>query len=173
MRLLIVSDIHGSFNNMKEVIVNEKFDKLILLGDILSGYGTDGYNPNQLALLLNLYKDKIICVKGNCDRYDLDLLEFSVDKIFDTLEVDGKTIFITHGNYYNSSNLPDIDFDIFIQGHTHVDRMEKVNNKIYLNPGSISLPRGGDGKTYIVYENGVFTIKDIDGKSVNSISVYN
>lgn len=172
MKLLIVSDIHGSFSNMKEVIVNEsKFDKLIILGDILSGYGTDGYNPEQLALLLNLFKNKIMCVRGNCDNYDLDLLEFNVEKIFDTIEVDGKKILFTHGHLYNISNLPDINFDVFINGHTHVAKIKNEDGKLFLNPGSISLPRGGNEKTYILYDNGVFYLKDLEGNIVNKINI--
>ena len=80
MRVLIVSDIHGNFDNMRKVIENNpSFDKLLLLGDILVGPNTYGYNPEQLALFLNIYKDKIIAVKGNND-WDSHLLEFPVDK---------------------------------------------------------------------------------------------
>ena len=167
MKLLIVSDIHGDFDDMKQVIVNENFDKLIILGDILSGYGTDGYNPEQLSLLLNLFKDKIICVKGNCDNYYLDMLDFNVDKMYEIIEVDGKKFLLTHGHY----KVPVDDFDVFIQGHTHVSKMEKVGKKYYLNPGSISLPRSSDGKTYLVYENKVFLLKNLDGKTVNKIEI--
>ena len=56
MRVLIVSDIHGNFDNMRKVIENNpSFDKLLLLGDILVGPNTYGYNPEQLALFLNIF----------------------------------------------------------------------------------------------------------------------
>ena len=164
MRVLIVSDIHGNFDNMRKVIENNpSFDKLLLLGDILVGPNTYGYNPEQLALFLNIYKDKIIAVKGNND-WDSHLLEFPVDKNYILFPIDGKLCLLTHGHIYNRSNLPNIDFDVFIQGHSHVPRMDKVDNKLYLNPGSITLPRGGSDKTYILYEDGMFFLKTLDNK---------
>ena len=172
MRLLIVSDIHGSFLDMKQVIMNEsKFDKLVILGDILSGYGVDDYDPEQLALLLNLFKDKIICVKGNCDNSYLYMLEFDVQKSFETLEVDGMTFFFTHGHLFNMSNMPSFKIDVLLQGHTHVYKFEKKDDVIYVNPGSVSMPRGGHEKTYMIYDNGEFILKNLDGQIVNRFNI--
>lgn len=166
MKVLIVSDIHGNFINMKKVIQNDSsFDKLLILGDILSGPSREGYDPKQLALFLNLFKDKIISVNGNCD-FSNELLEFSNKHSFLTIPIDDKIFFMTHGHIYNFRRLPDLDYDVFLQGHTHVPVMDVVDGKIYLNPGSITLPRGNSKKSYILYDNGEFQLKDLEENKI-------
>lgn len=164
MKILIVSDIHGNYNNMEKVLKNDpSFDYLFLAGDILSGPNREGYDPEKLAELLNSYKDKIIAVKGNCDyREDLQLLDFKIDELYKTIPMDNKTILMTHGHYFNKDHLPDVRYSILITGHTHVPVLERAHNKINLNPGSISLPRQDSTKSYICYEDGVFALKDLE-----------
>ena len=163
MKLLIISDIHGNFRNMKKVIENDSsFDYIYLLGDILSGPDIDGYNPNQLVEFLNLYKDKIVYVRGNCDNYHMELLDFFVDNYSLTVSVDQKLFFLTHGHLYSPYNLPSTPFDVFLSGHTHVPVLEKREDYVFINPGSITLPKGGSNRSYIVYEDGVFTLKDLE-----------
>ena len=165
MRVLIVSDIHGSFECMKKVIQNDSsFDRLLLLGDILSGPHRDGYSPDQLALFLNLYKDKILAVKGNCD-YDVSSLEFPVDKAYLLIPIDGMKVLMTHGHWYYPSSPPDVDFDVFLSGHSHTSSMKREGDKLFLNPGSISNPRGGV-KSYILYEDGEFQLKSVEENKV-------
>ena len=67
MKLMIISDIHGSYNDLNHVInifEEEKCDKLVMLGDILyHGPRNDlpeGYNPKACIALLNNYTDKIL-----------------------------------------------------------------------------------------------------------------
>ena len=165
MKLLIASDIHGNFLNMKKVIQdNSDFDYLVLLGDILEGPSTFGYDKEKLANFLNIYKNKIIAVRGNCD-YDISLLEFNINKNYLTIPFDNKIFFLTHGHYYNKYNMPDIEYDIFLSGHTHVAKMEKEGNKLFLNPGSLSLPRSGN-KSYMIYQDGIFYLKDLDKNEI-------
>ena len=168
MKVLIVADIHGGFENMKKVIQNDPtFDYLLLVGDLLAGPIGDGYDRDKLAEALNIYKDKIIAVKGNCDyEFDTKLLDFDVDKLYTTIPMDSKKFLMTHGHYYNRDYLPDETYDILITGHTHVPVLERDNGKIIVNPGSISLPRKGSSKCYIVYEDWVFSLKDLDNNKV-------
>ena len=89
MKILIVSDVHGNYLNMKKVLEQEPiFDYFFLLGDVLSGPDIDGYNPDQLAELLNQYSNKIFYVRGNCDHYRMDLLDFYMEKDYVKYEVD-------------------------------------------------------------------------------------
>lgn len=174
MKVLIVSDIHGQYYPMKKVLDdNPSFDYLFLLGDILNGPSyLDSYLPDQLTELLNLYRKKIFYVKGNCDRYGMEELECYDDRDFLTIPVDKKYFFITHGHLYNSTHLPDLPFDVFIQGHTHIPRMEKFHDTLFLNPGSISLPRGGSVSSYIFYQDGVFLLKSVeDNKIIKKIEL--
>ena len=73
-KYLIISDIHGSnyyANKINEICKRENPDKIILLGDLYY-HGPRNplpkeYNPMKVAELLNSLKEKILCVKGNCD----------------------------------------------------------------------------------------------------------
>ena len=170
MRYLIASDIHGSFEDIKKILFNNKFDILILLGDILNGpYDID--TMNKTADLLNIFKNKIIYVKGNCDTYLNDKLEFYNNDLYRYILIDKKTWFITHGHAYNRYSLIDKDYDIFISGHTHKYLLEKSNNKYYINPGSCTLPRGSNIKTFIIYENNIFYLYDIDNILINKMEI--
>ncbi len=160
MKVLIISDIHDDFESTKKAIQNHNFDYLILLGDL-------GYYNNQVFDLLNIFKDKIISVKGNNDIYN-DLTQFDNTKLYQTINIDNKTWFLTHGHIYNEYT--DIDYDIYLQGHTHVSRVEKKDNKIYLNPGSIGLPRNGV-KTYIYYEDNTFYLENLDKEVIKKVSI--
>ncbi len=163
MKVLIVSDIHGGYSNLKKVLENNPdFDLFLILGDILYG-GTDNI---ELSNLLNNYTSKIISVCGNCDNFtDNSLLDFFDDKLYATVPVDNKLFFITHGHIYNKYNMPNLPYDVYIQGHTHIPLME-YGDKLFLNPGSITRPRGISEKTYIFYDNGEFQLKSVDSNQI-------
>ena len=163
MKVLIVSDIHGGYDNIRKVLDdNPNFDLLLILGDILYG----GNNSEKIAKLLNQYSSKIISVCGNCDSYtNNSCLNFFDDKLFVTVPVDHKLLFITHGHVYNKYNTLNFPYDVYIQGHTHVPMME-YSDKLYLNPGSVTRPRGGSDKSYIFYEDGEFFLKSVDYNEV-------
>ena len=168
MKILIISDIHGKLDNLQKVLSNNSFDKLLLLGDTLVGPYTQ---YREVANLLNNYKDKIISVKGNCDNYYNELLEYNNDDIYLKIPIDKKILFITHGHVYNRNNLPDTYYDIFIQGHTHIPLLEKINDKIYLNPGSISLPRNNSLPSFAIYEDNTIKVLDIDNNKIKEVNL--
>ena len=163
MKVLIVSDIHGGYNNLLKVINDNKdFDLLLILGDILSGYSDFNF---ELIDLLNSYNTKIIAVRGNCDR-DVEKLDFSMDNEYIMTSIDNKIFFLTHGHLYDRHSNLNIDYDVYIQGHTHVPVMLEENNILYLNPGSVTLPRGGSIKSYILYEDNIFYLKSVDDNTI-------
>lgn len=74
MKWMIALDIHGSATYCRKMLKrfeDENADSLILLGDLLyHGPRNDlpeEYNPKAVIVMLNEYKSKILCVKGNCD----------------------------------------------------------------------------------------------------------
>ncbi|MBR5730886.1 MAG: phosphodiesterase, partial [Firmicutes bacterium] len=86
MRWIIGSDLHGSAEYTKlflERVEAEKADRILLLGDILY-HGPrnalpSAYGPMQVFEMLNAYKDRILCVRGNCDaEVDQNVLEFPI-----------------------------------------------------------------------------------------------
>lgn len=178
MKLLIASDIHGDLSGTKALLSafkNEGCDKILLLGDILyHGPRNDlpeSYNPKEVIKLLNSYKELILNVRGNCDtEVDQMVLDFPVMSDYCCLSLDGLTVYATHGHKYNTdSPLPLCKGDILLHGHTHVLACKDFGNQnCYLNPGSVSLPKENNKKTYMVYENRSFTVKDFDGNVIFS-----
>ncbi|MDD3430051.1 MAG: phosphodiesterase [Oscillospiraceae bacterium] len=172
MKLIFASDIHGSAFYAQKVVdafEAEKADKLILLGDLLyHGPRNDlprNYAPKAVIPLLNGLKDKILAVRGNCDsEVDQMVLEFPILADYALLMLEnGRTAYLTHGHTHNEANLPPLATgDILIHGHTHVQVMEDRGSYIFINPGSTSIPKENTCHSYMIYQNGVFTIKNIE-----------
>ena len=105
MKLLIVSDIHGSLYYTQKInILYNKFkpDKIIILGDILyhgprNKFPTN-YNPQEVIAILNNLKDKIIAIRGNCDaEVDQMVLDFDISADYKILQVDNYNFILSHG----------------------------------------------------------------------------
>ena len=152
MKLLIASDIHGSAywcRKLLEVYETEKPHKLVLLGDILyHGPRNDlprEYAPKAVIALLSPLAEKILCVRGNCEaEVDQMVLPFPCMAPYSQLLVEGKTFYLTHGHHENPRNLPRLNpGDVFLSGHTHVKEDIQVEGVRCLNPGSVSIPKGG------------------------------
>ena len=128
-----------------------------------------GYAPKEVITLLNGYKDKILAVRGNCEaEVDQMVLSFPVLAEYALLSFDGITVFATHGHIHNTEKCPPLmKGDILLHGHTHVQTCTPFGNEnFYINPGSISLPKEGNPRTYMLYENRTFTLKDFEGKTL-------
>lgn len=176
MKYMVVSDIHGSTyygELIPKIFEKEECDKLIILGDLYY-HGprnplTKEYEPSYVAKILNNMKDKIICIRGNCDAYvDEQISEFPFNNSV-TMEINGKNFFFTHGHLYNESNLPS-GIDVLMYGHLHTSFIRKYNDFISINPGSISLPKNNTTNSYAIIDNEKVTIKDINGNIIDSIN---
>ncbi|MCX4256117.1 MAG: phosphodiesterase [Oscillospiraceae bacterium] len=176
MKLMFASDIHGDADccaQMLERFDNEKADKLFLLGDILyHGPRNDlpgGYAPKQVIKMLNERREKLLCVRGNCDtEVDQMVLDFPITADCSLLWLEGRTVFLTHGHIFNTENPPALNRgDILLHGHTHIQIIDGSRDYIYMNPGSVSLPKEGNPKTYMIYEDGAFVIRTLDGTDLN------
>jgi uncharacterized protein len=172
MKLMIASDIHGSAfycNEMIEAYKREKADKLLLLGDILyHGPRNDlpkEYAPKKVIEMLNNIKEELLCVRGNCDtEVDQMVLDFPIMAEYCILYLGNRMIFATHGHKFNPENMPLLKKgDILLNGHTHIPKFELVNERIYMNPGSVSIPKENSPHGYIILdENAVW--KDLSGE---------
>ena len=173
MKYLVASDIHGSSyyaNKLIEIIDKENIDKLILLGDIYY-HGPRNplpykYDPKMVSELLNNIKDKVLAVKGNCDS-EVDQM-ISKFEIKDNLLVNilDKKFYFTHGHKHNKDNLPCEDFDVLVYGHFHVNFIENINGKTFINPGSTSLPKEKTENSFMIIDETTksIKIKNFDGK---------
>ncbi len=177
---MIASDIHGSeyyCRKMLECYDKEGATRLVLLGDLLyHGPRNDlpkEYHPKAVIALLNERKDQILCVRGNCEaEVDQMVLEFPVMADYAIFFHGTRMIFATHGHLFHENKLPPLKHgDILLHGHTHILAAEQRENYIYLNPGSVSIPKNGNVPTYMIYENNCFIIKDFDGNIIKQLQL--
>jgi len=167
MKLMIASDIHGSAfwcGKLVEAYNAEKPDKLLLLGDILyHGPRNDlpaGYDPKGVMALLNPLKDKILCVRGNCEaEVDQMVLEFPCMADYALLHADGLTMIAAHGHAPHPLPAPG---ELLVTGHTHVTLDTTENGYRHLNPGSVSLPKEGTRRGYITVTDGEIRFRTLD-----------
>ena len=185
MKLMFASDIHGSAfycRRMLELYKNSGAERLVLLGDILyHGPRNDlprEYAPKEVIAMLNPLKDELLAVRGNCDtEVDQVVLEFPILADYGLLLVGETRLYATHGHVYNENHLPPLtDGDALIHGHTHLLEAKEITAEDgrrikILNPGSVSIPKGGNPATYALLEDGVFTILTLDGEIVRQISL--
>ncbi len=136
MRILVLSDTHGDFRTLWEIIEKHKNDANLVL---FLGDGIREFEDIQ-ALYPGLHFD---CVAGNCDYA-------SMAKRSALIEISDKRIFLTHGDSYGvkSSTARIIDTarssgaEIALFGHTHCGITEYQDGVHLMNPGSPSRPRG-------------------------------
>ncbi|MDP4093913.1 MAG: metallophosphoesterase [Bacillota bacterium] len=158
MKILVISDTHGSIDKTEEVIrENGKLDVIIHLGDYIRDAEDISYIFPEIP---------VEAVMGNCDRMAGDLPS---EKL---LEYMGKRIFITHGHNYSVKweygklymKAAEMCADMVLFGHTHTAELVKDNGLILLNPGSLSEPRNS------VY--GSYAIVNIDRNGIDARIVY-
>ena len=180
MKWLIASDIHGSAywcRRLLEKYAQEKADRLILLGDVLY-HGPrndlpDEYAPKKVIEMLNGMSDSILCVRGNCDaEVDQMVLNFPVLADYALLALGERTVYLTHGHIYNENNLPPLrEGDILLNGHTHVSKCVDHGKYVYMNPGSVSIPKENTPHGYMTLENGRFIWKALDGEIIREYAI--
>ena len=114
MKWLIASDIHGSAlwcRRLLEAWDKEQADRLLLLGDVLY-HGPrndlpDQYAPKEVITMLNARRERILCVRGNCEaEVDQMVLDFPVLADYAVLWEGSRLIYCTHGHVYNTGKLP-------------------------------------------------------------------
>lgn len=176
MKWMIASDLHGSAyycRKMLEAFEREGADRLFLLGDLLyHGPRNDlprEYAPKAVIPLLNGKKEKLLCVRGNCDaEVDQMVLEFPVLADYAVLPVGRRLIYATHGHIYHVKNLPPLaPGDVLLHGHTHVPAWTEFGQgNLYLNPGSVSIPKENSPHSYMTLEENTMQWKELESSAV-------
>ena len=177
---MIASDIHGSAYYCRQLLERykeEKAERLILLGDILyHGPRNDlpkEYAPKEVIAMLNPLRNEILCVRGNCDtEVDQMVLEFPVLADYGFFLCGNRTVYMSHGHHYNPDHLPPMKAgDVLLYGHTHIWKAEKMGEFYQVNPGSISIPKGGNPPSYAILEDEMFTIKTLEGDQLAQLAL--
>ncbi|ASK63041.1 YfcE family phosphodiesterase [Virgibacillus phasianinus] len=139
-KLLFVSDSHGLTSELSNIKNQVDADLLVHCGD------------SELELDAEQL-DGFVKVRGNCD-YDNRLPDEQ------TVEIDSLQVLVTHGHLHQvksglttlSYRAEELGAQVIGFGHTHVAGAEKVGNQLFINPGSIRLPRRIKEKTYAIME---------------------
>lgn len=141
MKLLVLSDTHGDIQSMEQVIAHRQdVNAIIHCGDSELDY--------------SYFKDSPVhVVRGNCDmdpRFPEELM----------LPIEEETIYIAHGHKHQvkSTLMPlyyraqEVQASIVCFGHSHVLGAEVSNGVLFVNPGSLRMPRGRMEKSYALIE---------------------
>lgn len=161
-KFLIVSDTHGD----RDILVD-------IFNHWQSNVAAVFYNGDSELSANDSVFDGVSTVIGNMDNDD-DFVAARVTTIA------GTTFFQTHGHLYNVRSLDswanltvmnqlakEAKAQIVLFGHTHIDGVAMFDDKLFINPGSISLPKGPHmaiGGTYAV-----LTVSD----TAYSVAFYN
>ena len=127
MKILVCSDSHGQKYNIKDAFDKELPDAVFFLGDGL----------RDMDILEPSVTVAVVCVKGNCDMYEEDITR--------CIALKNKKFLLTHGHYSGvKQGLWKLDLlaqekeaDIILYGHTHQVSEQKIDNRLYICPGSI------------------------------------
>ncbi|MBP1968821.1 putative phosphoesterase [Virgibacillus natechei] len=162
-KVLILSDSHGLTNEVAEIKKRHQLKNMIHCGD--SELDMDA--PEL---------DGFLKVGGNTD-HDSRLPEEQNPTINDV------NFYVTHGHLYDvKANLltlayraEEVDASVVCFGHTHIAGVEQVGNRLFINPGSIRLPKKRSEKTYAILEwesqiDVIVTFYTIDGEVIEDLS---
>ncbi|WML45581.1 metallophosphoesterase [Neobacillus sp. PS3-40] len=162
-KILVVSDSHGLTSEL-EVLKKRhqhEVEMMIHCGDsqLMNGH---------MAI------SGFVTVLGNCDfgGYPLETI----------VEIAGRKIFVTHGHKYSikaslmtlNYRAKEVKADIVCFGHSHVVGAEMIEGTLFLNPGSLRLPRERLEKTYMILdlqdEKMKLSIFEMKGKELVDLS---
>lgn len=170
MKIAIASDIHGSLCYARSFFEKAQAlgaEKILLLGDLYY-HGVrnplpDGYQPLALAEFLNEHREELMAVRGNCDS-DVDAMVSRFDLLpAALLFVNGKSIHASHGDRYDIDHLPVGKYDIVLYGHYHTGFIREKEGVVVANPGSLSLPKGGTERSFLLLSEKELALYSLDG----------
>lgn len=180
MKYMIASDIHGSALYCARLLDRydaEGAEGILLLGDVLyHGPRNDlpeGYAPKEVIAMLNPLKEKILCVRGNCEaEVDQMVLEFDVTTRHRSLTLFNREMLLTHGHHINIDEPPTgFSPEFVLYGHTHVPLKIQKDGVWYLNPGSVTIPKNGSAHSYMTLDESGFAWKTIDGEEYDRLEL--
>lgn len=175
MKLYVFSDIHGdkaALDHIDQLLQEEKMTfQIVLCGDLMY-HGPRNplpkhYDPAQVAEILNKYKSVIHACRGNCDsEVDQMLLDFPMMDDYCEFQWHNTSCIATHG-HLDHVNLENHRW--IFSGHTHEPLCQIKGESFFVNPGSISLPKGKYAVgTYAVIEDFRVELRSMDHELLES-----
>lgn len=176
MRLMIASDLHGSAHFTRILLSRfeaEEADRLLVLGDLYY-HGPrnplpEEYAPLKVAAMLGGIKHRLTAVKGNCDsEADQALSEFPLNAA--AAFYNGKlNVLALHGQALNEAD-PPAGYNCIAYGHLHQAFLRRRGDILFINPGSVSLPKDGR-RGYVILNGTAVTLKDLDGNVLDEVII--
>ena len=180
MKRLIASDLHGSLPYCRQLLDlyrQEGAEQLVLLGDLAYSGSYDpryGYDPQGVIQLLNPLAQEILWVEGNCD-YGVQALgaAFPMTAHYAVQDWEGRQVFLTHGHRYAPDNPPPRGTaQVLLSGHTHVPAWQEFGSgNLYLNPGSVAIPKENSAHSYMMLTDSGFAWKDLEGSIYHTLAL--
>lgn len=181
MRIGIISDTHGSSTAFRKALeILERCDVILHAGDVLyhgpRNPSPEGYNPKELAEIINSIHTPILISAGNCDAaIDQMVISVPLQSPYSMLCFDGRKLLLTHGHEMEEKALEELAIkwkvDILVTGHTHVKGIKKLPGLFHINPGSCSLPKDGVPSVALIDGSTVHLIDLNTGQSIKSESL--
>jgi putative phosphoesterase len=176
MKIGIISDLHGYPDKFKKALnVLDGCQMILCAGDILY-HGPrnpilEGYNPQGLAEEISNNKIPMLIARGNCDAdVDLMVLKLPIYTPAVVYEADGIRFMAIHGHDVNQEKLREIaeiyKVNIMVTGHTHIRYHKVLGNTLFINPGSIGVPKGDGIPSAAVFKNGIIRFLNIENGDV-------
>lgn len=140
-KVLIVSDTHGLTEEVKRIKERHAdVDAKIHCGDSELPYDSEELEGFHYA-------------KGNCDFEP----EMENEQ---TVKVGDMTIFVVHGHLHQvkatlmplSYRAEEVGAQVACFGHSHIAGAEKIDDMLFINPGSARLPRDREEPSYAILE---------------------
>lgn len=174
MKIGFISDTHGSkhFFDMAMEVIGD-CDYIVHTGDVLyHGPRNDlpgGYDPRTLAQELKEMSN-VKYVQGNCDSFvDMTVVDINTMRLFETFDFEGLKVFAHHGDRISENEARERAKNegakIVVSGHTHVKKLEIVDDIVMINPGSSAIPKDGS-RSVAKYEDGKIMLISIEDKVV-------
>lgn len=164
---VVVSDIHGDEKALESV-----FCKALEIGasTIFCAGDLGLWNP-ALISILQCRPLPFICVRGNCDSpWDYDAAQLPIAPLYRSQKFGSHEIFITHGDRFSlpeDAGLSSEKGMVIITGHTHVPSLSEADGRFYLNPGSVSRPRGRYRASYATLDDEAVSVLELEtGKRI-------
>jgi len=170
-KIAVISDTHGSVTAWRKARQVWKGSNMIIhLGDVLY-HGPrnplpEGYKPKELTEEINSSEIPVIIVRGNCDA-DIDtvMLKWPIVNPYLVMWWNDRLILASHGTDFERDKSVALSFgaDLMLVGHTHVCSLAREGRTIFLNPGSVSLPKGREPASLALIDMDAISILSMDG----------
>ncbi|WP_196591795.1 metallophosphoesterase family protein [Pectinatus frisingensis] len=143
MKIGIISDSHGNTQTVDKAVKKAADVQMWLhAGDYIQ----------DAEYLSEIVAVPVVKVAGNGDWNNIDVPE---DEF---INIGNKKIWLTHGHKYQikwgidclRQEAEKNNADVIIFGHNHVYSKQYIDNRLFINPGSIALPRDGEKGSFAV-----------------------